>query len=597
MQGSTYVLSVRCLEATKEFVARKSIPSESAPEWTLIRRKDFTSTQVWNHTTGDLGLVLSLLTSEVYGVPHETSEPAALATSILGMDEKPKVERQPVVSATPRSSAPSKEPSDSQELRNLVLGGNLAEVELPSILQSISLCKMTGRLDCFQGVNQVEVFFDDGLPVHAIAQGALASQDGPSITGDPVILELLTWDTGTFHFNPVWTTTDRTIKRRLEALLLEGVTLRDYGLYLRKAGFELNSPFSKAQEGLTDKQLEELLKAGVPLDLPLQKEVYGLIGPKSTIEQILQKKPMSKGQWLPIMFNLLSCNLITTDNQRLATTSKEELKSVEIDYKAVSAAARNLLRPETGLLAYPLFLHFLRQEMDRYRVTEHPFSVVVFEVKADGQPLSNAAVRQFAESFTSKAERYDQIAHYKTFGEFVMLLPYRDAEAAYEFSSEFAVWLLTNSLEGVRATANIRLAFGIASIPEDCDVLQVLLATAADAKQLSDSKNKVIFTFQKTKQAIEKTWERLREAGEVAMQQGDYSRAENIWCAALSEANYFSMHDQRLAYTIERLAYVYTMQKKFAPAEPLLEKALLIKSEISDAPSMAVATSLEQLAE
>src|SRR5262249_35320239 len=158
-----------------------------------------------------------------------------------------------------------------------------------------------------------------------------------------------------------------------------------------------------------------------------------------------------------------------------------------------------------------------------------------------------------------------QIAHYRTFGEFVMLLPYRDAQAAYEFSAEFAVWLLTNSLEGVSATANLRLAFGIASIPEDCDVLQVLLATAADAKQLSDNKHKIIFTFQKTKQAIEKTWEMLREAGEVAMQQGDYNRAENIWSAALSEANYFAMNDHRLAYTIERLASVYTLQRKYAP--------------------------------
>jgi tetratricopeptide (TPR) repeat protein len=592
-----YVLSVRCSESSEDFVIKKATTSEATPEWTLIRRKDFSSAQIWNHTTGNLDLVLNLLNSEVHGVREAAQESAATPASSLNVEDKPNSERPTAAPYAMKLSSSVKEHRDSPELRNLVLGGNLGEVELPSILQSIRMCKMTGRLDCFQGLSQIEVFFDDGLPTHAIARGALPANESTTIVGDQVLLDLLTWETGTFHFNPVWTSTERTVKRRLEGLLLEGLTLRDYGTYLRKAGLDTNSSFGKIDENLSDKQLEETLKAGVPLDLSLQKEVYRLIEKGSTIEQILAKKPMTKAQWLPIMFNLFSCNLIAASSQSTVVSPKEENKRVEIDYRAVNAAARNLLKPETGLLTYPLFLHFLRQEMDRAKLTEHPFAVVVFDIKADGQPLPNAAVRQFAEAFTSKAERFDQIAHNRSFEEFIYLLPYKNAEAAYEFTSDFALWLLTNSLEGVKPNATLRLAFGIASIPEDCDTLPVLLATAAEAKQQSSGKDKVIFTFQKTKQSTERSWEKLREAGEVAVQQGDYNRAENIWYSALSEANYFAMNDRRLAYTVERLASVYTMQRKYSRAERLFERALLIKSEISDAPNMAVATSIEQLAE
>jgi len=200
------------------------MPIDNLPEWTLTRRRDFTLTQIWKHTTGDLGLVLNLITSEIAGSTQETPESIDLATSFLGMPDRQKTEKS-APAITPQITEESPDQSASQQLRNLVLGGNLAEVELPGILQSISLCKMTGRLDCYQGLSQIEIFFDEGTPVHATAQGALQSNDDPVLTGDHVILDILTWDTGTFHFNPVWTTSERTVRRRLEIRLLEDTAL------------------------------------------------------------------------------------------------------------------------------------------------------------------------------------------------------------------------------------------------------------------------------------------------------------------------------------------------------------------------------------
>jgi hypothetical protein len=509
-----YVLSVRCIEPTNEFVAKKAIASEAKPQWTLIRRQDFSSTQVWNHTTGDLGLVLNLLASEVSGVQLEAPETVGLAASFQALDDQARAKRQQVTT-TPNFKSGS-EVKGSPELRNMILGGNLAEVELPNILQSINLCKMTGRLDCFQGLSQVEVFFEEGVPKHAIAHGALQSQENPMVTGDAVILDLLTWDSGTFHFNPVWTSTEQTVKRRLESLLLEGMTLRDYASYLRKAGFDFKSPLSANNKGLTNEELEEVLKSGIPLDLSLQRQVYRLIEETASVEQILRRMPIHKAQWLPIMFNLLSCNLIAASSEKPIVSTREEKRRVEIDYKAANAAARNLLKPETGLLIYPLFLHFLQQEIERALSADHSFSVVVFEIKADGQALPNVALRQIGEAFMSMGERFDQIAHYRSFEEYVMLLPYQSSQRAYEFTSDFATWLLTNPLEGVQEYASIRLAFGIATFPEDCDTLPVLLATAADAKQQSANTDNVVFTFQNVSDDTKKNWSTLRAARSMA---------------------------------------------------------------------------------
>lgn len=602
----SYVLTALCPDLNKDFVARKSMPPENVPQWTLIRRQELRNTELWTYTTGDLGLVLNLIASEVSGSNQESTDSGQFAQSAFIGGPKPdgdaKVPQHPPTSVTVSTNTTEKEPagkeSASQKLRSLELGGNIAEVELPNILQSINLCKMTGRLDCYQGINQIEIFFEDGTAVHATAQGALQVEGEKMLTGDQVILDLLTWDKGTFQFNPTWTTPERTIQGRLEKLLLEGVTIRDYNKFLLKAELHLNTPFSKAHYDLPEKDLEQILISGVPIDLALQKEIYRLIDENCTIEKLLFAQPMPKTQWLPVMFNLLNCGLITVANRSSAGNRSDQLKPVDIDYKSVAVAARNLLRPETGMLSYPLFIHFLQLELARFSLTHESLTIVLFEIKAGGRTLPNTALRQIAEAFSSRAQKFDLIAHYQNFEEFVMLLPYRDTATACEFIAEFASWILSVNFEGLSPNKERHLAFGVASMPDDSNQLPLLLATAAEAKKQSLTTKQMIFTFQGLPNiGANGAWEELCAEGEAALQASDWPKAESVWTSAVEQANNFPKKDRRLAHSVDLLASVYLIQNKYEQAEPLLERTVKLKGEIFGASSLELAGSLEQLAE
>ena len=54
--------------------------------------------------------------------------------------------------------------------------------------------------------------------------------------GDSAFLELITWQVGEFRFWPDETTLDRTINKRLDGMLMEGVALLDQNKYLETAG-------------------------------------------------------------------------------------------------------------------------------------------------------------------------------------------------------------------------------------------------------------------------------------------------------------------------------------------------------------------------
>lgn len=118
----------------------------------------------------------------------------------------------------------------------ITLAGDIATVDLTNIFQSISICKMTGRLNLYHHTTQGEIYFTDGTIVHALLHSAMDTV--LRLTPEQVVLELLTWQAGTFRFNPGWTTSERTINRRLDSFLLEGAALSDYQQALAGMGFD-----------------------------------------------------------------------------------------------------------------------------------------------------------------------------------------------------------------------------------------------------------------------------------------------------------------------------------------------------------------------
>src|SRR5262249_15784177 len=118
------------------------------------------------------------------------------------------------------------------------LEGNLGEMQAPSLLQSIAISKMSGRLSVVSTAGGPEIFFENGIPIHGTALTA---------TGDASIVELTTWEAGKFRFQRGETTTERTVKRRLDTLLLEGATLLDQLRHLQKCGLRMEAYLVKKE--------------------------------------------------------------------------------------------------------------------------------------------------------------------------------------------------------------------------------------------------------------------------------------------------------------------------------------------------------------
>ena len=92
-------------------------------------------------------------------------------------------------------------------------------------------------------------------------------------------------------------------------------------------------------------------------------------------------------------------------------------------------------------------------------------------------------------------------------------------------------------------------------------------------------------------------WERYQRAGVHAYKQGDYAEAEQQLTAALAEAEYLGLPDQRLTVPLTTLALVYSAQNQPEKAEPLYQRLLALRESVLGPNHLEVAACLDNLAE
>jgi hypothetical protein len=173
---------------------------------------------------------------------------------------------------------------------------------------------------------------------------------------------------------------------------------------------------------------------------------------------------------------------------------------VELDRAAVEAVWGGLTDASTGLLSKPAFLFFLVNEAQRHHRELHTFSVVRFEMRLrspEGDkalPLPDTAVREAARRIFSRMRPLALIGQYD--GGFAFLLPYSSREETTEFVADVYTSLTTKALAPEVPVQNLTLAFGCASIPEDCNHPGVLLAAAEHALTVSKNNNRPMVNFE-----------------------------------------------------------------------------------------------------
>jgi CheY-like chemotaxis protein len=99
-----------------------------------------------------------------------------------------------------------------------VLRGSLAQMNVIDLLQSLELGRKTCSLSLTNGNERCELYFAEGQINHAIYG---------ELKGDEAVYKVLTWTGGNFQIDFEGQSTDQTVTRSTQGLLMEGLRLLD----------------------------------------------------------------------------------------------------------------------------------------------------------------------------------------------------------------------------------------------------------------------------------------------------------------------------------------------------------------------------------
>ncbi len=399
---------------------------------------------------------------------------AAMEKPQFSSDSSSQFSSQGQSNASQATAAPARPTSTGMQM-----SGSLSELGVCDLFQSISVAKMTGRLDVTSGLESIEIYFEDGAPRRASFRSDTMTGEPRDITGEEVLLEGMTWKNGFFQFNASMKSAERSPMRRLDLLLLEGAALKDYADALEKSGLTPEStPMRTGQ--LSEAEFEKALTEGIPVNMDRQKAIYVAFNGQTALMDIVRETNLPKSAWLPLVFNLSNCGLIGLKVKTQAQTAQNEAPQSPMIKEAVKEAFLEMLRPDTMLLSYPLFMHFMEVEFQRALRLRLPFSLVLISVHKEGagikEQLSSDDLKLLAEKIREYLEPYDHIGHYQTL-DIGILLPHRPSAQAREYAKKIIDDFnreLAQTGNGVRFVWSV----GISCVPEDGVKLGAMVSKA-----------------------------------------------------------------------------------------------------------------------
>lgn len=481
-------------------------------EWTLIDVENSHLPPLWSHRTTDVAVLLGMIHLEISktsspGIPAQPSVGATLMTT----QEMPQGGFMQQISSSPGLPVQPLQPmpmngvgmpdtgnaaSGTYATFGVNLSGELEDIDLFGVLQSVSICKMTGRLEIVEGMRQIELFFEEGTPVHATKEDALLVEGASVHKGYDVLLESLLWKRGKFAFASKIAAKEKTVTKRMDALLVEAAALRDQRQELEKRGYDDEAPIYKTNPGMSEQEFEMLVKAGgVPADLNVQKTIYSQMKPGESMHDFLVRMPMPMSIWLPAVFNMTMQNIIAPRGGKASQPTFQSTGA--IDFSIIDNAFLEILRPETDMLSYPLFLLFVQREHMRSARTRTGYSVVIFDVKQNGLLPAGKHLRRVVKAFNLVKGELDLVGHFQTL-EFGFILPFSNAEKALGLCRNLVKTLADlppeeeegePPAEPKEPEAPLKLSFGVVSVPEDStDLTKAILL--AQSNRLNKSQGR-----------------------------------------------------------------------------------------------------------
>lgn len=462
-----------------------SDPNGGEPVWTLTTGDGNRVNVLFTYQTSDITLVINMIESQCFGMEIDEVITQRMIKPATDIDKQNTYEARQAGSfaytmgttfsnmqAAPRESASTSNGEDA------TLEGDLQNMPVPNLFQSVAMSKMTGRLAVKSSKSGGEIFFEEGVPVHAFAA---------EMQGDLAILESLTWEEGKFRFFKNERTLERTVKKRLDSLLMEGIGLLDQTKYLDSKGVGMQTYLFRKHPNLSEAEFESRVSQFVPVEMILQKQFYQSIDNMSNLFELLRRRPLAKTEWVPILFNFLHADILSISDKPPAGVRMGLLDVKSLDQSVIAGAAKLMQRQETGLLTYPMFLYFLEQEFHRYERLNVPFSIVIFEMRlkdviSGPQPLPLPLLKEAVERMEGLRRKLDLVAHFETF-DYAAILPHTNTDSAGFFAQRLHELLLSPGLGPGISAGSLSLSFGVAGIPEDSTDPGQLLAQAREAQR------------------------------------------------------------------------------------------------------------------
>ncbi|MCW5824634.1 MAG: DUF4388 domain-containing protein [Cyanobacteria bacterium TGS_CYA1] len=464
----------------KLFILTVTSDESGDPEWVMSQSEITKNKIMWAHRTIDTGLIHSIIMAESTGV---VAAPAggndSLSSINLGgftgehpvPEPKAKEVRSTLGSAPPPPPMPGAQGALAQNITGSTsapgapnvqaasgkLEGSIADLPLHKVLEKIMQEKLSGRLAVRGTEGSGDIYTQNGEPIHAT---------NGSGSGDKVLVDLVTARSGKFRFvkdekspSPTNTTT-----RRIESLIVEVSAINDQIHYLEARGLNENafllSPNSRVSDA--DFQAHPDLSSGVPIDPNLQLAVFRAIGPGKSLAELLKAKPFRRAEWIPIIFNLVSANLLQITTQPLRSEKSEKSEAPQpvdtgLDFNMMKGCMQPVLDQNLGIYDGQVFIYFIALEFYRFNQFHSPFSLACFCLKAVTEPqqLSPEELRRALSIVQSKLRPVDMIGQVnnKTFG---LLLPNSDTNEANALLKEIMAALGNSMYEH----------FGLISTPD-----------------------------------------------------------------------------------------------------------------------------------
>jgi len=475
-------------------------PAESDPVWKFERGTLSGLTEVWSFPSIDVQLIHNLVLSECTG-----QQSVDLISATSGMSRSSTGNIALGLAEMAEDEEGAKKPSATSEMQRLLasqkevkskasavsLEGDLEKLQLSAVLQSLSLTRMTGRLEISGANGGAEVYVVEGAPSHATT--------GDTV-GDNALVELLSWQSGKFKLYENERATSSTIKKRLESLLMEGVALMDQHNYLKSVGLNLDTYLVQAYPNLSEMHFEQTVMRGPQVNMQTLKDLYLEIDGYTTLYDLLRRLPLAKAEWVPLLFNLTQVGLLTLASEPPNQAKVAETRTapeMKLDESAMQAAMRPLQRSETEVFSYPVLQYFVKQELARFEVDSKSFALIVFDLFMEKEqtliPMPLSAVKIALQRVRDLIRDIDTIGHYETL-DYALILPQTTGRSATVVAQRIAEKLKAETIPGLGANI-VNVSFGIAAVPQDTKSPGGLILAAAEAKKNARKNNLMIVEY------------------------------------------------------------------------------------------------------